>query len=154
MRRLIRETRGRSPLRVLGSLVALLFVVPATFYFTSFIPFAFVPLGEQRWIAVVASFLCASAAGRFVWVELGSETRGLASSEHQGPAVSAFLGAVILGGLGFMGGFLGPIIFTPEANQGPLLGILITGPLGFLVGGIAGFVYWAKRGRRVQLEDR
>jgi hypothetical protein len=44
-----------------------------------------------------------------------------------------------------MGGFLGPIIFTPEANQGPLLGIFITGPLGFLLGGVAGFVYWAKR---------
>ncbi len=44
LRRLIRGTSGRSPLRVLGSVVALLLVVPATFYFVSFSPlFALVP---------------------------------------------------------------------------------------------------------------
>ena len=47
---------------------------------------------------------------------------------------------VILGIVGFVGGFVGPIIFTPEANQGPLLGIFITGPLGFVVGLIVGLV--------------
>jgi hypothetical protein len=26
------------------------------------------------------------------------------------------------------------MVFKPEANQGPLLGIFITGPLGFVVG--------------------
>ena len=31
--------------------------------------------------------------------------------------------------------------FAPEANQGPLLGIFITGPLGFIIGGLAGLVY-------------
>ena len=42
--------------------------------------------------------------------------------------------ALILGGIGFVGGFVGPIILTPDANQGPLLGIFITGPLGFIIG--------------------
>ncbi|MGX5832263.1 hypothetical protein [Mesorhizobium sp. 43Arga] len=46
----------------------------------------------------------------------------------------------ILGAIGFLGGFVGPIIITPEANQGPLLGIFITGPLGFLVGLVVGLV--------------
>ena len=46
----------------------------------------------------------------------------------------------ILGIIGFLGGFIGPVIFTPEANQGPLLGIYITGPLGFVLGLIVGFV--------------
>ncbi|MDX8481832.1 hypothetical protein RFN28_25705 [Mesorhizobium sp. VK24D] len=46
----------------------------------------------------------------------------------------------ILGIIGFLGGFVGPVIFTPEANQGPLLGIFITGPLGFVLGLIVGFV--------------
>jgi hypothetical protein len=36
-----------------------------------------------------------------------------------------------------VGGFLGPMILAPEANQGPLLGIFITGPLGLVVGAIA-----------------
>ena len=43
--------------------------------------------------------------------------------------VSMVTGAGILGGIGFAAGFFGPIILNPEANQGPLLGIFITGPL-------------------------
>lgn len=42
--------------------------------------------------------------------------------------------AIGLGGAGFIVGFFGPILFFPEANQGPLLGIFITGPLGFFFG--------------------
>lgn len=46
--------------------------------------------------------------------------------------------ALILGTVGFLGGFVGPIVFTPEANQGPLLGIFITGPLGVVLGAVVG----------------
>ncbi len=53
---------------------------------------------------------------------------------------SAFLGAVIVGGIGFLGGFLGPMILMPESNQGPMLGIFITGPLGAVVGFLGGAV--------------
>lgn len=60
-------------------------------------------------------------------------------------AVMAGLGAVILGGLGFVAGFFGPMIFAPEANQGPLLGLFITGPAGVVVGAIAGAVYARRR---------
>ncbi len=42
--------------------------------------------------------------------------------------------ALLLGGIGFALGFFGPMIFAPGANQGPLLGILITGPAGFFLG--------------------
>ena len=42
--------------------------------------------------------------------------------------------ALIVGGIGFAAGFFGPMVFRPEANQGPLLGIFITGPGGFLLG--------------------
>ena len=58
---------------------------------------------------------------------------------------SIALGAIIVGAVGFVAGFFGPIIFAPDANQGPMLGIFITGPLGFLIGGIGGFVYWLRR---------
>lgn len=47
--------------------------------------------------------------------------------------------ALILGFSGFIFGFIGPIVFTPESNQGPLMGIFVTGPLGFFVGGTIGF---------------
>jgi hypothetical protein len=48
--------------------------------------------------------------------------------------------ALVIGAIGFAGGFFGPLIFTPEANQGPLLGIFITGPLGFILGGVIGLI--------------
>ena len=45
--------------------------------------------------------------------------------------------------IGFIGGFFSPILLDPGANQGPLLGIFFTGPLGFVVGAIGGAaVYW------------
>lgn len=42
--------------------------------------------------------------------------------------------AAVIGGFSFAAGFFGPLIFTPQANQGPLLGIFITGPAGFVAG--------------------
>jgi hypothetical protein len=42
--------------------------------------------------------------------------------------------AFAVGGIGFVLGFFGPLLLTPDANQGPLLGIFITGPVGFLLG--------------------
>ena len=43
-------------------------------------------------------------------------------------------------------GFFGPMVFAPGANQGPLLGILITGPIGVLVG--LGVGLWRESKRR------
>ncbi|HXK22719.1 MAG TPA: hypothetical protein VMS55_08600 [Myxococcota bacterium] len=45
-----------------------------------------------------------------------------------------------LGATGFACGYLGPIELSPDANQGPLLGILITGPGGALLGVALGAV--------------
>jgi hypothetical protein len=52
-----------------------------------------------------------------------------------------FRGGVIVGGISFLGGFVGPIILTPQANQGPLVGIFITGPIGFVLGIIIGYIH-------------
>jgi hypothetical protein len=46
---------------------------------------------------------------------------------------------MIVGGIGFAAGFLGPIALNPEANQWPLVGIFISGPSGTLLG----LVLWA-----------
>jgi hypothetical protein len=54
---------------------------------------------------------------------------------------SLALWVLILGAAGFSAGFFGPLIFSPDANQGPLVGILISGPasaaLGVLLFGLA-----------------
>lgn len=46
---------------------------------------------------------------------------------------------------GFVCGFFGPIVLNPEANQGPLLGLLITGPGGALAGLCVGLImkWWS-----------
>jgi len=49
--------------------------------------------------------------------------------------------AAVLGCTGFAAGFFGPIALNPEANQGPLVGILITGPLGALAGLVLGAIF-------------
>src|SRR5262245_19721435 len=91
------------------------------------------------WLSQAASVAVAVAAGRYVWQHTASVDDGLTGS--------IVLGAVITGGVGFAGGFFGPIIFAPGANQGPLLGIFITGPLGFVFGAVGGALYWFVRGR-------
>lgn len=48
--------------------------------------------------------------------------------------------ALLLGAIGFAAGFFGPMILRPGANQGPMLGIFITGPGGFLLGLLYGTV--------------
>jgi hypothetical protein len=58
------------------------------------------------------------------------------------------LGALLVGGIAFFVGFFGPIIFAPNANQGPMLGLFITGPLGAVLGGIGGAIRHKLQQRR------
>jgi hypothetical protein len=55
-------------------------------------------------------------------------------------------GGLLIGGIGFLGGFVGPVLLAPGANQGPLLGIFVTGPMGFLIGVLFGAAYGWMRG--------
>lgn len=48
------------------------------------------------------------------------------------------LTAAVVGTIGFLIGFVGPIVFYPDSNQGPLLGFFVTGPLGALAGAVIG----------------
>ena len=129
---------------LLFRILAMLVVVPATYFFIYWAPFSLVSFMEHRWIPNLVSFLCAVGVGRYAWKRLGSVPKGLVSS--------IFLGAIMLGSIGFCAGFFGPIILTPGANQGPLLGIFITGPLGFLLGSLCGLAYWLTKGRKEKSE--
>jgi hypothetical protein len=61
---------------------------------------------------------------------------------------SSIKGGCLLGGIGFIGGFVGPIIFAPDSPQGPMLGIFFTGPGGFVLGLMAGAVVGFVRSRK------
>ena len=58
-------------------------------------------------------------------------------------------GGFALGGIGFIVGFFGPLVWAPSANQGPLLGIFLTGPLGFVLGAAVAWIYARIRDRGV-----
>ena len=52
--------------------------------------------------------------------------------------IGAFAG--ILAFAGFIAGFFGPMLHQPASNQGPLLGIILTGPLGAIIGAVLGLI--------------
>ena len=84
------------------------------------------------WISIPFIILAAWSTWRFQ----GRNEIGVISS--------VIAGAILVGGVSFAIGFFGPMVLVPDANQGPLLGILITGPVGLVVGAIAGFIYWLR----------
>lgn len=107
----------------------------AIYFFVYWLPFSLLPAAYKiPYLPNIISLLIAIFAGVFVWKRTGKVSNGLASS--------ILLGGIIVGATGFISGFFGPLIFTPEKNLGPLLGIFITGPIGFIVGLIARGLYW------------
>jgi hypothetical protein len=90
-----------------------------------------------EWISLVFALGVCAAVGRYVWTRTGSAQRGLATS--------IVLGALIMGGIGFIAGFIGPMIYKPDNNLGPMCGIFIAGPWGFVAGGVGGCLYWLVR---------
>jgi hypothetical protein len=105
----------------------------ATYYFVFWLPMSLLSfLPGHLLIALVGSLAAAIGAARYTW-----------RRTHDGGGLLTMTlgGAMIVGAIGFVGGFFGPMIWAPDANQGPLLGIFYTGPLGFLLGGTAGLLY-------------
>ena len=49
-----------------------------------------------------------------------------------------------VGGVALALGFIGPLVLNPKASLGPLLGILLTGPVGFVLGALIGAVVQPK----------
>jgi hypothetical protein len=67
---------------------------------------------------------------------------------EKGPRAPSIGGtAFAVGAAAFALGFFGALVFYPESNLGPLLGIFITGPVGFLVGALFGVVLFARAAR-------
>lgn len=58
------------------------------------------------------------------------------------------LWGAVLGSTGFAAGFFGPLLLQPGSNQGPLLGIFFTGPLGVVGGLILGAIFSGMRRRQ------
>jgi hypothetical protein len=91
------------------------------------------------WISLLAAVLAAMAVARYVWLHTASVERSLVSS--------TIVGALITGGVAFCVGFFGAIVVMPDANLGPLLGMVVAVPLGLLAGAIGGAARWFMRRR-------
>ena len=103
-------------------------------YILVYFPLMFLAQSLEKEIHQILALLIALLMGVFLWFI----TRNV--SEEFGKKV--MLTALVVGVIGFLPGFIGPILINPDANQGPLLGIFITGPLSLLLGLIGGSVYW------------
>ena len=92
-------------------------------------------VSAAAWVQGICSFGGAALAGWYTWRRTGEVQKS-----RPGVLALTLRWAFIAGGIGFALGFFGPIIFMPGANQGPMLGIFITGPLGFVGGAAGGFI--------------
>jgi hypothetical protein len=115
----------------------LVFAVFIGTYILSWLIFLFIPTGNFGWITSIVSMLIAVGVARTFWLKADRIPKTLIGATAYG--------ALILGSIGFAAGFFGPMIFAPDANQGPLLGIFYTGPIGFMLGAICGLFYGLKR---------
>ncbi len=93
------------------------------------------------WISVALALFGAVLVAWYTW--------RLVSGEKMGTGISVLCGALMLGGLGFIIGFLGPMILAKDTSQGPLVGIFITGPLGVFLGAIGGYFLATKQNANV-----
>lgn len=69
----------------------------------------------------------------------------LVSGDRIHPVVAIASGGLILGGLCFIVGFLGPMAIGKDTGQGPLVGIFIATPVGVILGALAGYAYACKQ---------
>jgi hypothetical protein len=129
----------RSSLRRMKTIArfALIFVVFFATWMLGALASLFVPLGSFEWLGSLVGLVFAVFVTRYVWARLDD------------PPGTIFgyvgYGAAIVGGIGFALGFFGPMIVTPGANQGPMLGLFVTGPAGALIGALGGLVYGLSR---------
>ncbi len=121
-------------------ILAILIAAPSSFYFVYFVagtlefastttPSTIIPKIIALTIAILISI--------FLWIKVGTNSDGFIAHVLK-------IG-IIVGSIGFALGFFGPVILTPSANQGPLLGLFITGPGGFLLGLLGGVIHWIIR---------
>jgi len=121
----------KQPLRFILTAITLLAVF---FFFNVFVLNVLALPQSIGFLGPFISFAVAILIAKFIW----NKTDQL----HDTFATYCLIGGFSVGGIGLLGGFFGPMIFMPDSNLGPLLGIFFTGPIGFVIGFLGGWIYW------------
>ncbi|WP_292993267.1 multidrug ABC transporter permease [Nitrosomonas sp.] len=124
-------------IQILKPIVSLLMFLTVLFFISTILT---ITTSSPFWLSTVFSLACASLAAWFTWI--------LVSGEKANTIVAVIGGALILGGLFFVIGFLGPMAISKDTDQGPMIGIFIAAPLGVIVGAIGGYVYASRQQER------
>ena len=124
------SSAGYTVRRIVAGIVAIPFSCYALIAMVGLIRPRFEPIGAMLFL------VSATWAALLWWFALRGHVE-----ESRAHLRKTLAGGFVVGGIAFAAGFFGPIVFAPDANQGPLLGIFVTGPLGFVAGVAAGWLY-------------
>lgn len=87
--------------------------------------------GLESGLINVLSLGLAALTGWYSWCGLSGKNIGIAAA--------MLSGALILGGFGFIFGFLGPMLVAQNSQQATTIGVFVASPLGVVFGAITGF---------------
>ncbi len=120
-------------LPILKPIVSVLMFLIVLFFISTMLS---ITTSQPIWLRTTIALAGALITGWSVWKVVAGEkvTSGLA----------IISGALMLGGLSFIVGFLGPMMFAQDTSQGPLIGLFIAAPLGVITGAIGGYLYASK----------
>lgn len=121
-------------IQILKPMVSLLMFLTVLFFISTILT---ITTSFSAWLSTAFSLACASLAAWFAWK--------LVAGEKTGAVVAVTGGALILGGLFFTVGFLGPMVISKDTSQGPMIGLFIAAPLGVIIGAIGGYVYASRQ---------
>lgn len=121
-------------IQILKPLVSLLMFLIVLFFISTILT---IMTSFPAWLSGAVSFACAVLAAWSAWQ--------LVTGKKTGAIVAVTGGALILGGLFFTIGFLGPMVISKDTSQGPMIGLFIAAPLGVIIGAIGGYVYASRR---------
>jgi len=113
-------------IRVISTIIV--FLIVSFFIKTIFL----IVTGLESWISTTLSLGLASLVSWYVWKWL--------SGSHIGFLAAMLCGSLVLGGIGFILGFLGPMLIAQDTQRATTLGIFFASPLGLVIGAIAGYM--------------
>lgn len=89
------------------------------------------------WTGIALSLACAVCAGWYSWK--------LLSGEKLSVTAAVLAGVLIFGALGFVFGFLGPLLIAKDTQQATFIGLFVASPLGSVLGAVGGYFYASRQ---------